>query len=847
MLGRKLMKSRKSPLEPCKRRRDNRGYTLQTIIVMSILIAAAVGASVVLFRAVNTNTGVRSVTDLTGSNAPSRPHGFSVEKTLVSVGSPTRPVPSATIRWSPPLYTGQPQLEGTPASVLYKVDYGCADPADSADITDLADITLENIPDLSTNDPTDTASTTNIDESRLDLDGPQTYYVDSTELSIPERIPEELFPSSNPPTTVYCILRAQAYTCSDAQTEDCRNPGDNAYMTGDDDRLTGREIYSLESEPIRFELSRAPTEPRKLTAAVSDWISPQNQNHVNISWDAPEFTGIEDPDPYEYELYEIKWQQREQDEDETDFDSATIPASRTQCTVGNTHSIPLLMLNADADSDNELAVDFRITSYAVIDTVVENAVPEPPDFAGMSFVCPAKNSDNEYVDSANPDYPGTHSDPIGFPGGHTDLIGILLTTPPPTEPTVLNTLNSPTIPSATQLALIFETIPTAPSEVAQKRAVLSKPYITMQARWRVDAGEEDNIDSYELQWSRADGSGAPGSLSVKKPFQYLSTSPPNVNPANTVEVRLDLENNRAYNFSFAKNLSTGQAVTTSLCTVISHPLRTPTPEIEVIPRASNELLVRIAPPDQERFCDHQTVDRVFIPSPRVTEDYKVRVYNPASACTSDYPNEQCSDVSNQCKSVTTGNNRQAAEEVIVTGLTANATYEVEVIAGHDCNDTAMTIAIDPPSSNPNRYGYSSSPITKMATTPATGLGTPVAPAGLTATFTADDPSDPDDFDRWTVTWNLSSGAVSYLFTIDHQTTPTTPAIRYAYTPSTSETTFAARSPVSEFTCSGSATQVTCTIRDDDPGAGMTTGLSVNVQAVGASGISTPSTQTSTES
>ena len=840
------MKNRKSPSEPLKRRRDNRGYTLQTIIVMSILIAAAVGASVVLFQAVNTNTDVRSLTDLAGSNAPSRPHGFSVEKTselvdvektseLVDVGESTeRNVPSAIIRWSPPLYTGQTQLEGTPASVLYKVDYGCADPADSADITDLADITLENIPDLDSNNPTDTVSTTNIDESKLDLDGPQTHYGDSTELSIPdydttdnditehsipERILRVLFPSTTPPDTVYCILQAQAYTCSDAQTENCANPGDNAAETNN--ALTGREIYSLESEPIRFELSRAPTEPQNLMATVSEWTS--TQNRVNLSWDASEYTGTD-----QAYLYEIQWQQREQDEPATDFDTATIPDSQTQCTVSNTHNIAL-DLNADtSDPENELAVDFRITSYAVKTEVARNAVFEPPDSPvppneWPPFVCPAKDSDNQYVDSANPDY-GNFTDPIGFPGGQTDLIGILLTTPLPTQPT-----------------LTFEAIPTDP---AQKRELLSKPYTTVQAQWRVDAGEEDNIDSYELQWSRADGSGAFESLSIKKPFQYL----PSPAPANTLEVRLDLEYSRAYNFSFAKKLSTGHAVTTSFCMVMSHPLRTPTPEIEVIPRASTELLVRIAPPGQERFCDHQMVDRVFTLSPRVTQHYKVRVYEPnplPSTCSNNYPNKQCTaDISNQCKSVTAD---QAAEEVTVTGLTASTTYEVEVIAGHTCNDAAMTIAIDPPSLNPNRYGHSSAPITKTATTPATGTVTPVAPASLTATFTADDPADPNDFDRWTVTWDLSSGAVSYLFTIAHQTTPATPAVRYAYTPSTSETTFAARSPVSEFTCLSSTTQVTCTIRDDDPGAGMTTGLSVNVQAVGTSGISTPSTQTSTES
>lgn len=857
------MKIRK--LRPIQKRahRDNRGYTLQTIIVMSILIAAAVGASVVLFRAVSTNTDVRSLTDLAGSNAPSRPHGFSVEKTteLVDKGEATeRSVPSAAIRWSPPLYTGQTQLEGTPASVLYKVDYGCADPADSADINDLADITLENIPDSSP-DPTDDATTPDVDESKLDTDGPQTHFGDSTELSIldgditehsiPERILRVLFPNPTslitPPDTVYCILQAQAYTCSDAQTEDCANPGDNASETNN--ALTGREIYSLESEPIRFELSRAPTEILNLEYDVPPEGMTATNNRVDLIWDAPEFTGTG-----EAFLYEIQWAQRGDNDGETDFDTATIPTNRTRCTVGNAYSLDL-KLDADdpPDSVNELIVDIRITSYAVTEEVARNAVSEQPPLPRATpwrrFVCPTKNSDNEYLDSATLDYPNHNTgDRIGFPGGQTDLIDILLTTPPPTEePRRLTIQNSPTYPSVDQLALIYETIPTAPP--AQKIAVLGKPYmpyITVPVRWRVDAGEEENIDSYELQWSRADGSGASGSLSVNKPFQdqYLATP---ANPPKTLEVRLDLENNRAYNFSFAKKLSTGQDVTTSLCTVISHPLRTPTPEIEVIPRASTasaELLVRIAPSGQERFCDYQKVDRVFTPLPRVTEHYKVRVYNPASSCTGDYPNERCSDVSNQCKSVTTGINRQAVEEVAVTSLTHSTTYEVEVIAGHTCDDAAMTIAIDPPSPpNLDRYGYSSAPITKTVTTPA-------APVALTvsATFVAgDDPTNCDpqslsDCDRWNLSWTEVSGATGYLFTIDHDTSQPTPpdtdAKRYVYTSSSRATSFSARSPVGEFTCSKSGTTITCAVIDDDQASTPPhTNLEFKVWSVSASGIS----------
>lgn len=56
--------------------RDTRGYTLQTVIVSAILLSTAVLASVVLYRAITTNTDVRAFADLTGDNAPTRPTDF---------------------------------------------------------------------------------------------------------------------------------------------------------------------------------------------------------------------------------------------------------------------------------------------------------------------------------------------------------------------------------------------------------------------------------------------------------------------------------------------------------------------------------------------------------------------------------------------------------------------------------------------------------------------------------------------------------------------------------------------------------------------------------------------------
>lgn len=797
MRDRKPMKSRKSPSEP--RRRDNRGYTLQTIIVMSILIAAAVGASVVLFRAVNTNTDVRSLTDLAGSNAPSRPHGFSVEKTLVSVGSPSRDVPSATIRWSPPLYTGQTQLEGTPASVLYKVDYGCADPDDVPAISELADITLENIPDLNSNNPTDTVSTMDRDESKLDPDGAQTHYGDSTELSIPGRIPEDLFPSSGPPDTVspfdtvYCILQAQAYTCSDAQTEDCANPGDNAFRT--DNALTGREIYSLESEPIRFELSKAPAEILNLEYVVPPEGMTATNNRVDLAWDTPEYTGTD-----EAFLYEIQWKQREESENEADFDDASFtPDGTPQCTVGNAHSLDL-KLDADdpPDSVNDLIVDIRITPISATQAIADAAVPP-------SFTCPPTDD--------------IHRNPL-------DLFGITL---------VENGSVAANLPTISSIAVppSGETVPTDPDE---KRIYLQNSFVNLQATAgiAVPRSRSYNLESYELRWSRADGTSFPNSKVIPAPD-------PVAHPTETTQeiyrstVTLNLENDKAYNFDLIANFNNGETRSASRCAVVSHSQRTSAPELEVTPISTTELLVRIAPQNQARFC---RISTYRIPPPN-TQHYKLRVFEPASACTGNYPDTQCSDNSNQCITVTTGA-RPSAEEVTITGLTINTPYEVEVIAGHTCDATANTIGFTIPAPNPNSYGYPSAPVTKEVTTLSSDGTAPAAPTGVSATFTAADSTV--NYDRWNLSWTEVSGATGYLFTIDHDTSqpapPDTDAKRYVYTPSTRETSFSARSPVGEFTCTKSGTTITCTVRDDDQASTSPhTNLEFKVWSVSASGIS----------
>lgn len=744
-----------------KARRDNRGYTLQTIIVMSILIAAATGASVVLLRAVSSNTDARSFTDTTGSNAPSRPHSFVVEKTLATVAS--RTVPSATVRWSPPLYTGftrfdEQPVEASSASLLYRAEYGCANPVDpdASEITKLADITLTNIPDDTANDPMDNSVTAEIDESKLDIDGPQTHFGVSTELSLPERILKELFPVSMPPKTVYCILRATAYTCPNAPTQDCANPGDNESRTGVDDVLTGSEIYSLESELIRFELSRAPTE-----ILIPEYVVPSagitnTHNRIDLAWSTPEYTGARPGI-----LYEIKWAQRGDGDDETDFDTATIPSGQTKCTVGNTYSLDL-KLDADdpPDSMNELIVDIRITPYATTQAAADAAVPP-------NFTCPSS------------------SDPIA--GEPTDWHDIELVenglVPDDLRPAL----------TITEVPPPSESVPTdAPENAAEKRTYLQNRFVNLQAEITLIVPETRsyNLENYELQWSRSDGTGIASSRMITAPIPVTYTPNPIPTPTPPPQQRysssviLNLENNRAYNFTLIANLDNGETRTSSNCAVISHPKRTPAPALDAIPAAAS-LRVRIAPQNQANFCNFPIIATPSHPS---TQHYKVRVYNPASVCASpgDYPDRQCAD-DNYSQCIVAGS---AAKEIVVTGLTAGIAYEVEVISGHTCNTSSRNIGFTIPSPNPSNYGYPSRPVTARAIPNAdvtvsnnlTGIGTTYSEVIVPNS----DPEtvDPTQKGSWIVSWRfpIADRAIGFQVTVQHRASfdPDMPVLLYVF-------------------------------------------------------------------
>lgn len=749
---------RRNLREVLKARRDNRGYTLQTIIVMSVLIAAAAGASVVLLRAVSSNTDARSFTDTSGTNVPSRPHSFVVEKTLATVGSRTisPTVPSATVHWSPPLYTGftrstqlgeeEQPVDASSASLLYEVEYGCGIPGQGEVPSLLSDLEFGNFD----RNPTDDTSTNNIDESELGLhtlylENPGVSFIDP-ETDEVDAMLQNLFPdTTNPPDTAHCILQAKAYTCPQAPADPCANPDATPPRP-----LTNNEIYSLESEFIRFELSRAPTE-----ILIPEYVVPSagitnTHNRIDLAWSAPEYTGARDGI-----LYEIKWVQRGDGDDETDFDTAIIPSEQTKCTVGNTYSLDL-KLDADdpPDSMNELIVDIRITPYATTQAVADAAVP-------LQFECRLGSNDL----AAEPtDWHGIELVENGF-------------VPVELRPAL-------TIGIATSL----ENVP-ADADADEKRAYLQSSFVNALAGIALDLPETRsyNLENYELQWSRTDGTGTMNSRVIDAPSTF-TTVPPSQQRYSSSAI-LNLEHNRAYDFTLTANFSNGETRTTSNCAVISHPERTPAPALDVIPAAAS-LRVRITPINQANLCNSPIIATPSHPS---TQHYKVRVYNPASACipTGDYPDRQCADDNySQCIVA-----ESAAKEIVVTGLTAGTAYEVEVISGHTCNTSSRNIGFTIPSPNPSNYGYPSRPVTARAI-PNADVTVPV-PNNLQnigidyaeVIIRDDDPNthdpvDPDQKGTWIVKWEfpIADRAIGFLVTVQHRASfdPDMPVLVYVF-------------------------------------------------------------------
>ena len=299
-------------------RYDSRGYTLQTLIVSAILLLAAVAASVVIYRAVSANADPRAFSDLNAENSPTRPHGFAAEHYLEN-GSP-----AVKLNWTPPLYTGQAQIAGSPALLNYHASYRCEDSrgpnkTDPADDVSLADITL----------PESGAP-------EQDLLWPELILVGSS-----NDLLGASFDADAAFVTGHCLLRVRAYTCPEVSP---------ANRCGINSEKNGSEIYGPASE-YRFSFSKAPSQPSliEVTAAQDE----DGNQLLQASWDPPQYLGSGDLRSL---LYRISWNGRAQGSSQPDT------FSQTTCTFNNFISI--------ADTGSQDLYDLQITPLVITDDAV---------------------------------------------------------------------------------------------------------------------------------------------------------------------------------------------------------------------------------------------------------------------------------------------------------------------------------------------------------------------------------------------------------------------------------------------------------------------------------------------
>ena len=307
---------------------DSRGYTLQTLIVSAILLLAAVAGSVVIYRAISASADPRALSDLAAESSPTRPHGFAAEHYLENG------TPAVKLNWTPPLYTGQAQIAGSPALLNYHARYHCADSrgpdkTDPADDLALADVTL----------PESGAAEQYLLWPELALTGSHADLLGSS------------FDTDLAFVSGHCLLRVRAYTCPEVSA---------ANRCGLDSAKTGVEIYGPASD-YRFTLSKAPSRPEliELTAALDE----DGNQLLQVSWDPPQYLGSGD---LRNLLYRVSWNGRAQGSPQPGT------FSQTSCTFNNFISI--------TDAGRADLYDIQITPLTVTnDSVLATKLAEAGD------------------------------------------------------------------------------------------------------------------------------------------------------------------------------------------------------------------------------------------------------------------------------------------------------------------------------------------------------------------------------------------------------------------------------------------------------------------------------------
>lgn len=239
------------------------GYTLQTLIISAILVAGAVAASVIIFRVIQDNADFRSLTDLTGTQAPTRALNLEAEPILIPANPDTPSQAAVRISWSPPIFTGHQTgtveiAVGSPDDLRYQIRYTCS--ADSNAVLGLDD---------------------NADGSTPSVGAPPIITVSNVDEAFYELTADAAF-SDTTITRGRCLAGVSAYTCPRddlLSVQGCNSPTPTE---------TYGEIFFGPETQIIFEITRLPSPPTGLSA---ESLFINNQPILSISWNPPLFYG----------------------------------------------------------------------------------------------------------------------------------------------------------------------------------------------------------------------------------------------------------------------------------------------------------------------------------------------------------------------------------------------------------------------------------------------------------------------------------------------------------------------------------------------------------------------------
>jgi len=662
---------------------DTRGYTLQTVIVSAILLSTAVLASVVLYRAITTNTDVRAFADLTGDNAPTRPHGFSVDHYFDDPDEDGSLIPAARVRWSPPLYTGQPQLAGSPSLLNYEATYNCED-------SGRYDEDVEDIP-LGEVTAADGMIEEQLMEPEFDLAG---------DLVQAEEILGDEFVVGMGAQRGHCVVSVRAWTCPDISPE---NPLCDE----------GQRIYGL-AEEFRFVLSTLSSAPRNVEINSTD-------NFLLVSWETPENIALTQASITSGNnlFYKVEWWERGAIGTMPNLD---VPADMKKCTFNNFYPI-LTMRN--------MVYDIRITTQIFnTDADIENAEKMIESMNGNQ--CP---TDDDLLNDVLSDQimmnldldPDADSPFIEF----YDLTAV--------------TLELPEIPSNLNIALADSEPSSYDATQIIQNPIYQDGRILERVDWTLSWDRSDNVDSYILEWARAD-------LNESIESQVIS------NPETGMpKIILSLDNGVSYNFSLRARNSVGVSEPLEVCTTVATRHRYLSPSVSSF-TADEEIKIIISKPSQARYCQLESFcinDTCMPPSLMSSSQYKIRIHsdddNPSdpndAECAENppaFPNATCTN-DDIVICVSAPDHTELVRELILLSSLVESeiiqgddtSFVVEVIAGNNCSASTkiMNNLISP---------YASLPVTTTVST-------------MGGSFNAIEGSVIVNFDQvtsmWTIMWS----------------------------------------------------------------------------------------------